>query len=272
MTQLKKSKILVYTLVLAFIVSLFSFSGAPVEAAAKKTKLKTVKYTTSVNSYRSYYGVTDLKIKKAGKKVKKLKTGTNRNSVRLRTAKHYYNSTKNEYSYKYKTTYDYNVYFLKAGTYTVTYNTYESSTYGSDSKGSYEGPGRIIKHTEKITVSTGYGAVKSVKLGTAIDSYSSSSSNFKTKSTSKYKPYLSTSTAKLTVTMNKGYKLQKIEVETRDANGHYSTKVVKNKSKIAVSTYKTPGSKYAPATYINITYKDPSGYTGYDYYVFYYNK
>lgn len=272
MTQLKKSKTLIYTLVLAFIVGLFSFSGAPVEAAAKKTKLKTVKCEESVGGARYYYNVTDLKVKKGGKKVKKIKVGTNKNDFKLRTSKYYYSSEKGKYNYKWKTTYDYNLYFLKAGTYTVTYNTYESGGYCSDSKGSYEKPGKIVKHTEKITVrAPGYG-VKTCKLGSAIDSYSVSRKGFKTTSTEKYKPYLTSKKAKLTVTMYKGYKIKSIQASGYDSTGRYVTKTVKNKSKIDVSSYKSPGSHYAPSTRIEVTYKTPSGYTDSDTFYFYYGK
>ena len=271
MTQFKKSKALVYALVLAFIVSLFSFSSTPVEAKAKKTKLKTVKVEETIGSSRYYSNVTDLKIKKAGKKVKKRKLATNRNAVKLRTAKWYSGTTKNQFSYKYKTTYDYGLYFLKAGTYTVTYNTYES-TSGRDAKGYYQGPGKIVKHTEKIVVrAAGYG-VKSVKLGSAINSYSVSKSGYKTSSTSKYMPYIGSSSAKLTVTMNKGFKIKTIEVSGQDATGRYVTNTVKNKSKIAVFTYKEPGSHYYPYTRIRITYKTPYGYDDNETYYFYYTK
>ena len=273
MIQSKKTKVFIYALVLAFIVSAFSFPSIPVEAKAKTTKLKTQKYEYSVGSARYYDSVTDLKVKKGGKKVKKKKLYTNRNSVKLRTAKWYTSGTKNQFSYKYKTTYGYALYFLKPGTYTVTYNTYESSTSGRDAKGYYAGPGKIVKHTEKITVrsSSEYG-VKSVKLGSAIDSYSVSKSGFKTTTTSKYKPYLSTTTAKLTVTMEKGYKLESITLQGYDATGRWVSVPAKNKSKVNVFTYKEPGSNYAPATYVRVKFKTPYGYSSSETYVFYYNK
>ena len=273
MIQSKKTKVFIYALVLAFIVGAFSFPSTPVEAKAKTTKVKTVKYEESVGGSRYYYGVTDLKIKKGGKKVKKRKLDTNRNAVKLRTAKWYQSGTKNQFSYKYKTTYDYALYFLKPGTYTITYKTYEASTSGRDAKGYYLGPGKIIKHTEKITVrgGSGYG-VKSVKLGSAIDSYSVSKSGFKTTTTSKYKPYVPSTTAKLTVTMEKGYKLEGITIEGYDATGRWVTKPVKNKTKIPVFTYKEPGSNYAPVTYIIVKFKTPYGYSSSETYAFYYNK
>ncbi|MBO4863618.1 MAG: hypothetical protein J5517_04595 [Eubacterium sp.] len=290
MTQFKKSKVLAYALILAFVVSLFSFSSIPVEAKAKKTKVATVKTTSSIGGGIIFYGVTDIKVKKS-KGTKKKKIETHRNSVKLRTGG-YYTSSSNYKSqkkyekardqYKYKTTYDYVVYFLKAGTYTVTYNTYVSSEYKYvDGKGGYYGPGKIVKHTVKVTVSQpGYG-VKSVQFGKAINSYSVTQKKFKKTSVSKYNPYVTSSSAKLTVNMFKGFKIQKIEVDIRNANGGWQTFTYNgnNKTKqvvkgVPVNTYKpaSAGSSYAPATYISVYYKTPSGGTEYDSYRFYYGR
>ena len=272
----------------AFVVSLFSFSSIPVEAKAKKTKAQTVKTTCSIGGGLFFSMVTDLKVKKS-KGVKKKKVDTHRNSVKLRTGGYYSNSSnyssqkkfeKARDQYKYKTTYCYNVYFLKAGTYTVTYNTYEPYEYKYvEGKGGYYGPGKIVKHTVKVTVSgSGYG-VKSIQFGKGVNSSVTTQKGFKTTTVTKYNPYVSSSTAKLTVSTFKGYKIQNIEVDARDANGNWRTYKYagNNKNKqtvkgVPVNTYKNPGSNYAPTTYVYVYYSVPGGGKSEESFRFYYSK
>ena len=262
--NIKKNKLMIYALVLAFAISILPVFSTPVEAKIKTVKGYDYSTTLSPGDTLSFSDVASLSVGKKGKKgIKKVKTSTYKNAFRLVTKGYYANEdaygSQEKYDkarshYKYKNAYSYRLYFLKPGTYKITYYRYESSVYSTKylaKLGRYVGyysPGRRVKYTYKVLVQAATRSVKSVKLGNAINYSATSDNNFTFKGTSKINPFVTSTNPKLTVTMAKGHKLRRIEV-----NSGTGYRVVSNKSKVAINTYSYDPS-YAPATYVRVYY------------------
>ena len=247
------------------ILGTYSVSGSNIKINGKAVK-KMKKKVKAIRTYSDPYGDMAYKGKYyindsyAGYKEK----NGNYNYEKYSAAREKFNN-----SYKYKKTEGYELKFLKAGTYTISYQTYGTTTKYDEKKysESWEDPnayrvGLITKHIIKIRVAANTSPIKSIKLGKAITSYKNTAKKFKSTSTSKSNHYLTSSSAKLTVSANSGYSVTSIIVKTRDKNGNTVYKQVKNKSNIAINTYKPTSTdpKYLsneyPETTVYIGYKD----------------
>lgn len=276
MKYTKKTKITAYALVLMFAISLLSFANIDTQAASK-TKKENYATRYALGSTLDLSNVADVKIN--GKpitssalrgQVSIIKTATHYNRVKLRTAAYYSDSSqyksyaayeKKRDSYKYYTTFDYSIRFLRPTTFKITFTKFTEYEYKYDQNkrcGLYL-PGTRTITTYNIKVSGNTAPIKSIKLGKAISSYTVTGTQTQDITTDTYYPYLGKKNAKLLAKANPGFKITSILVVTKDPQTGYTRyKVVKNGKTIPVNTYKPKNSvtNPMPATTIYVAYKD----------------
>lgn len=276
MKYTKKTKITAYTLILMFAISLLSFANINTQAASKTKKESYIgRYT--LGSTIDLNNVADVKIN--GKpitssalrgQISVIKTATRYNHIKLRTQAYYTDSAqyksyaayeRRRDSYKYYTTFDYSIRFLRPTTFKLTYTKFTEYEYKYDQnkKSGLYLPGTRTITTYNIKVSANTAPIKSIKLGKAISSYTASGTQTQDITTETYYPYLGKKNAKLLAKANPGFKITSILVVTKDPKtGYTKYKVVKNGKTIPVNTYKNKNSvtNPMPQTTIYVAYKD----------------
>ena len=264
-----KACILMAALALAVI-----FTGNVAEAKTVKNTYKRIEY---LGETMTLDRVTSVKINKKSlskmkKKVKSVKTYSDQDGFSY-YAKDWTYDTQDS-AMKYKSLSDYELTFLKTGTYTITTTSYSSTSggYYYDSNYNYHHrKDELTKYvtTYKIKVLKTDAVVKSVQLGKAKQSYTDKRGKTGSDSyTNTKKVFLSGSKGKLTVKMaDKNYQIQSIVVATYDKDGDRIYTAVKNKKSVTFGNFKDEykydsygyyshsSSLYKP-TEVYISYKD----------------
>lgn len=254
MNRIKKSKIVLQMSILLFACMLVPFFDVKAFAATKVENQPQKLVKELVGTSYSFSNVSNLKIngkapKKMKKKVKAIQTGNG--TTYIRTGAYYtsesaykntaaYDAARNKY--KYIKHYDYTLDFLKAGTYTITYDQYSyTTTYTSvPGKGYQLVTPTVTKshYTYKFKIENSSNAIKSVKLGKKAQiTTSESRSNFKSTTKSTRNSFLTGNSGKLSIKTNKGYSITSIIVVTYDREGNSVMTQVNNNKTVVFGQY-----------------------------------
>lgn len=266
MHLLDRVKHIAATGVAVLAIGAIAISGVDAQAKTVDQPKQTYKYTTLVGESIDLHYITNLKINgkkytkgSIKKKVKTVQTGKNVD---------YWNSYNGDYieyfdsddvpdteahkaqQQNYKRIYmqNYNLTFLKAGQYKITYDKYSSGTSEKVKldaktykvtpvleKTSYEETYKVLETTSPI---------KSVKLGKTTRKYTTTRSGSKvTEKVSIKNRYLKGASGKLVMKMNKNYKLTSAFAVTYDAAGNQVITPVANNQKVTFSAGKFAGVK-----------------------------
>lgn len=284
MRLLDKVKKITYTAFAVLAIGAVTASGVDVQAKTvnQPTHKSKKVYTVGDKDNYSLYDATNLKINgknysKAKKKVKTIQTAKNEQAYKSYTGSYtnylddsvVYDTEDNlqqKENYKYISTYDYSFVFLKAGTYKISYDKYESGDdiVEKSQDGKTETVTKVLEKThyeDTIKVVDTTNPIKKLSLGKSSVSYTVKKSGTKTTTKTVVKNrYLTGKNGKLTFSMNSGYKLTSAYVVTRNAEGNIVVSSTGNKKNVTYSVGKYTNNE----TYDKIV-QDPV--TGKDQYV-----
>lgn len=272
------------TAVAVLAIGAITLCNVDVQAKTIAQPTQNYKYVYEIGNGMSVSNAVNLKIngKKYSsgsikKKVKTVQTGKDANAYKSFSKSYirYYDSAdapdsedyyQQQQNYKYITTYNYSLSFLKAGTYTISFDKYSNGTdeIVKSADGKSETVTEVLEKTTykyKIKVVNTANAVKKLALGKSSRTYTVKRSGTKvtTKTVVKNR-YLTGKSGKLKISLNKGYKLTGAYAVTRNADGTISVKATGNNKKITYSV-----AKYSNEEKYDKVVTDPT--TGKDKYV-----
>ena len=292
MNMFKKFKNSVLVAATMFVLGAVAFSGISADAATI-TKKPTVnsKKTVAIGDTTSADNVSNFKIngksyKKYKKKVKVVQTGNDPDHWTNRGTKTKYIDNEfisdqekykqSQYNNKYISAQSYDIKFLKAGTYTISYDTYSegaSKTVDNADNVSSTTTSELIKTTYKFTykVVPTTSALKVFALGKTKYTYTTKNSGNKvnTKTVIKNK-FLSGNSGKLSMKpSSKNYAVTSAFVVSYDAQGKVVVTASGNGKKVNYGKYKRQGQRVYAKTKVdangNVIYKkDAAGKDTYD--------
>lgn len=174
-------------------------------------KAKLEKANVNILIGNSYIEAINVIYSKGDVRIKNIKTDS-KNLIAKQTRQYYHDFAEWDLAKPYGYA-SIGVYALKAGSYTVKFDVCNA------------GGKKVSSHSVKIKTSNyndGSYPVKKVTFNGRQDVF--------------YKPYPKTS-GKFNVVLNKGYQLQKIEIQTYDKDGKSVTKTIKNNAKVTLGSY-----------------------------------
>ena len=264
---MKKFKFYKYIAALCLAAMLAIFSSCDAEAAYVEDTANGVSYNDEASVYsgsayeydKGAYTFISIDLDNEGDRVMNVKVNK-KGLLAKKTYERVYERTRNEYdydtdTYTRETTYDYSstyisLYGTKKGTYTVSFDVIDKTG--------------AVKCTKKIKVKVDASVTYKVHPVKKI--------TYAGKDIYSYYRYTNKTKGKLSVTLNKGYKLQSIEIGKIDAKGNVVYKKTKNKKNITLaksakysktekydysdSSFKYTYNKLFPETEIRITVKN----------------
>lgn len=262
---MKEFKFTKYIAVLCLSVTLALFSSYDTEAAHVDDTVNGVSYNDEANISSGYayeyakgaYTYISVHLNNEGDRVTNIKVNK-KGLLAKKTYEYVYESTRNRYdyetdSYKKETTYKYSTAYIslygsKKGEYTVSFDVIDKTG--------------VVKCTKTIKVR--------VDANVVYKQHPIKKITYAGKDIYSYYPYTNKTKGKLVVALNKGYKLESIEIGKLNSKGERVYKKTKNKKNITLAKsakysysydYSNSSSKYTynplfPSTYIRVNIKN----------------